>query len=582
MNVGMVDPQMTDALDLLDRQHVFTQRALLSPKQFADASRERGHWLTESHLEALHRARLLVPLFRVRRPAWDIAARREAASQGRYEGPDRQWSVPKSADELREDASSSLLRPSRATRFRPWADDEVPLATGRIRRVEYLYSPWQLLELRRLDEDLPLLQSPRSKWNRARLAALRQRASRADLRVLLLSAIEPRYYPGLVDSVKFAGPEEQFDRWLEYRDGFDAVEMLRWMAWNVETLYEAAQDALWNAHIIDPLANWTSLVDQVAPRLWERLKGDALLAIEGRIAGEMLLRLYEDLVTAGAAQALPTPPVHAQHELHWRIPGERSQLDSTLSDFGLSPHPSVVLSLEGETEMELVPLVMEELGLLSRESFITVVRMGGETRPGDHRVLAEYVALPRLGPVQGDFAPFLPPPTTYFIAVDGDRTFATQAARDAERTKWASLLVDALDPTLRDVQVVKDQMADLVRVEAWGDGVDFERAHFTDEEIATTLFAQGWVPAGVSRVDVETELARVRSQNENISRVWRAWPWKPPKPQLALALWPVLRTKIRRKRSRAGLDTIPVARVVFTAADLARNRPRRHVVLRVR
>ena len=36
---------------------------------------------------------------------------------------------------------------------------------------------------------------------------------------------------------------------------------------------------------------------------------------------------------------------------------------------------------------------------------------------------------------------------------------------------------------------------------------DFERAHFTDAEIASTLFAMGWVPSGVARMDVEAECA---------------------------------------------------------------------------
>ncbi len=221
---------MPDALDLLDRQRVFTQRKLLSPKKFADATRERGHWLTETRLEALHRAGLLVPLFRVRRPLWDIAARRQAANLGNYDGPDPHWLVPSTLDELREDASLSLVRAGRTTRFRPWANEVVPLATGATKKIEYLYSPWQVLELRTLVQALPLLGAPKSSWNRAQLAAFRRHATTADLRVILLSAIEPRYYPDIVDSVTFAGLDEHFvDEWLDYRDGFDPVEMINWM-----------------------------------------------------------------------------------------------------------------------------------------------------------------------------------------------------------------------------------------------------------------------------------------------------------------------------------------------------------------
>jgi hypothetical protein len=573
---------MPDARDLLRSPFAFSQRHLLNPHKFSDASRDRGHWLTATSLEALHRNGVLVPLFRLRRPRWDINQRRNASTIGQFEITGRQWTVPATLEGLREDDDKSLLRTGRDSHFRPWNEDEVRLPMQRVRKVEYLYSPWQLLELEYAEEALAALGNPRSKWNRARLAALRRRARSADERVILLSAIEPFYYPGIVNRVTVGFADGSMEAWYAARDQFSALSVVDWMGWTSEKLYESARDLLWKASLIDPLRNWTDLINQIEPRLWERLKGDALLALEGRIAAEMILRLYESASASGMLPPLPEPPKHAQHELHWRVVQDRSRLDDLLAGFGLSPYPAVVLAVEGETEELMVPLVMAELGIPQRESFIRIVRMGGEASPADHRVLAEYVALPRIGPVEGNLAPFLRPPTVYFIAVDGDRQFSTQAARDAERTRWRDVLEGGLDQSLRGIPVVQSQLAELIRVEAWADGLDFERAHFTDEEIADALFQQGWVPAGTTRAAIVAELTRTRRQGESISRVWRTWSWKPPKPAVALALWPTLRRKMRRKRTRAGLDSIPVARVVLAARDIGRGTPRGHVVLRVR
>jgi hypothetical protein len=64
--------------------------------------------------------------------------------------------------------------------------------------------------------------------------------------------------------------------------------------------------------------------------------------------------------------------------------------------FGLSPHPAVVLALEGTTEMTIAPLAREVLDIPQRASFFRLVDAGSETR--DHGFRAQYVALPSPGP----------------------------------------------------------------------------------------------------------------------------------------------------------------------------------------
>jgi hypothetical protein len=366
--------------------------------------------------------------------------------------------------------------------------------------------------------------------------------------------------------------------WEEVDRQFSARELFEWLHWSTDDLYQAARDLLLTASSIDPLDAWSDLVNQVAPDRWWRLRGEARLAIDLRIGGEMILRFLESLERVGVAPALPAVPRRTRHELTERLQQDRSRLDEVLTAYGLSPYPSVVLALEGKTEMAIVPRVMRELGIPVRDSFIRLVQTGGEDR--DHSLLAEYVSLPKLAAPRGDLAEFIRPPTRYYIAVDGDHRYRTPDAREAERMKWVRVLTDGLDPELRTVDALAE-IDTLVLVDVWGEGVDFERAHFTDSDLAIAFEASGRVPAGTTRAGLELSLLSSRVKGVGLEKVWAAWPTHPSKVELADALWPVLRQRLRRKRSRAGLDSIPVVRVVLRARDLALQTPRRNVVFRV-
>ena len=66
--------------DLLQLPYSFTQSPCLMPDEFLRAAADRGLRATRDDLQALHRLRLLVPMFRVRRDGRAVAnaARRHA------------------------------------------------------------------------------------------------------------------------------------------------------------------------------------------------------------------------------------------------------------------------------------------------------------------------------------------------------------------------------------------------------------------------------------------------------------------------------------------------------------------------
>jgi hypothetical protein len=566
-------------LDVIRQPFAFTQQRLMDVREFERAAGERGVSLSAADLERLHRARILVPLFAVRRPRWDIHRRLVIADYVNWTSG-RTWNVPKDGHSLLEDLDAGLVRIGRSVRFRPWARERVGTPHGAIARREYLFSPYQLLGLPAIERAIPILRrqaSEMTRWERRELRHLREHAVLTDELVALLDALEPRYLPDIARHYRSRiGTDEERTK---YEREFDPVAVLRQSGWSTDEVYEAAAGLMHGADKHDPLRHWLDLVKQVHPDKWQRLRGKALLAIGLRIAGEIAFRFLEDLQDAGVAPAFPVVPKLVAHELNSRLLRDRSELDPVLMDFDLSPYPAVVLALEGPTEMEIVPLVMEVIGIPQRQSFIRLVDSGSEAR--DHGFLAQYVALPALGPREGNIAPFERPPTHYLIAVDGDRRFRDLDARERERQKWVGVLYHSL-PAEYQTAAARDEIESLVTLEVWADGLDFERAHFADAELAASLVATGLVPTSLTDAGLSARLGDARRMGTSLKTVWADWPDKPRKPDVARLAWPALHERIVGARSNdERLGQIPVARVLLKAFDMAVRTPRRHVVFRV-
>ena len=560
---------------------VFTQRHILDRRKFRDEARFRGVWLDDAGLDLLDRHRALTPLFRARRPLAGVRAAirtSEPNTWPRYPG----WTFAGDAAGLRRDRDSGFVRSgpdSPALSSRAF-NREIEGVSVQVH--EALYSPYQLLDLKDAADLLPTLRMRyRSAAARSRLEAAQRAAARAVDRAVLLTALEPRYYPRVVRNLTMPA-HIGFEAWDATDRKFDAKATLKWSGWTPDEVVEEARRLLFRAWSIDPLRDWVDLVRFVGSSRWKKLRGDALLAIELRIAAEMLLRFHEALHRAKAAPPLRTRQSRVRDDLDDRLKFDPDELDSTLAAYGLSPHPAVLIIAEGQTEMAILPLVMAELGVKRADSYIKILNAHSENEK--HSLLATYAALPKLGPIDQNTAEFLRPPTRYLIAVDGDHTYRTQQARDAERDRLVDRLAQELAPEY-DTPAARDDLRSLILIEAWADGLDFERAHFSDRELADAIMALGTAPAGTSAADVETLLAAQRQSAlaghaRGLEAIWRGWPHKPSKVALARHLWPTLRTRIRRQRSRSGFDRIPVARVLLLARDLA-ERPRGTLVMRI-
>ena len=571
-------------ISLLDYDYIFSQRKLLAPREFAKAFEHRGLKLSdltfgEDFLDEFHRAKVLIPLYRLEK---DLQAARAAnrrndqqalnsATYGQHlhwDGPSLRWYRDHG---YLHDPRSEPHRPRRAYTSRLKG-----LAGHHFRTSEYAYSQYQLLLVPSVRNVVTKVRHGKIKnyvlplrivASDLQLEHWRLKSLESEELVRALSILETRYLPRVTGRLTNHGWGD-LDDVETYGDNLNPVTILKWLEWPTERLYDTAERLLMTAHSIDPLGKWHRLIAMGRAEFSGDLRGDALVANDHRVAAEMLLQFYEELVEAGAAPKIEAPPGRFWHPLRERLTAS-GDLDETLTDFGLSPHPSLVLALEGTTEMYIIPRVMDLLGIPRRRDFIVLVDSGGENR--DLGPLAAYASAPGLGgSVDSDGITLSRPVTKFMVAFDGDRTFREADARERKRSEWVRRIHSAVKQ-LYGEDVSYETLDGQVFFETWDEhGHCFEFAHFTDSEILEAIrrtYAHD--EQGSSRPWGEhlATLAQMRANRGKLKDYLGKWHGS--KAEVAVELWPVLEEKLRAADSRAAADQIPVARVLLRAAELA-------------
>lgn len=568
---------MRTARDLVVLPYTFTQQRPLLADGFLNATRERGLSMSEQQLEALHRARILVPLLRVRRNG------RAIATAARVQHPDvhqfAHWQ-PTAREDVREALDEGRL-------FDP--AEESFMARRRLKRTigeltyessVYLYSPHQLVLLPLIRDVLPNL-----RWSHQSGAVglslgvdafwrthWCQRALRLREIVIAVSALEPAYYSHVIGrlSLPMGNDFEVFEQW---RRGRKLSSALRWLGVNAAWIKDAAAMLLADANRFDPLGDWLEIVAEAEPEKWERLRGQARSAMDLRIAAEILLLYYDQLAAAGRARPLPEPPPRTAGPFDGRLQ-RRRPLDALLTDFGLSPHPRLVLVVEGPTERLLFPRVMRQLGLRTDDDFISLQDAEGvETDLGP---LLAYAIAPRaIEEEDSRYLKLLRPPTRILIVLDPEGTFSTVEQRAKRRDKWVERLMRTL-PKEQRTEVVREQIKNLVEVITWRRNTDsFEFAHFTDLQLATAIDALDRRPQKPSLARLRELVAQTRRERRNIDTLMH----RVSKVDLADELWPTLERRIDRALTTQTERRVPIVRVIDRAVALAHEFPRRNLII---
>jgi hypothetical protein len=419
------------SLDLLGLPWPFSQTGLLTREDFvreADHRRIRmaGGWrLDVSGLEELHRQGLVVPFFRV-----DLA-------DG---GPERAIDVTESLTarhihttliaQLYIGAAEGRVADPAAEVFQLWPTERRRALWPSV-DSGYLYSQHQLLALTQVRSLVAALGPRRRRDSRElrwkleesdqpdedALDALRSWRSLA----ITLSALDTFYWPYITRRISHSA-----ELWRSARLAFDPAATLRWLDLTVDRIEDQADQLRGWAHSQDVLGDFYDLVRRADSKAWETLRGGALTTMDLRMAAETLDRFAADVRGDPVRQQAVSVPLSRQG-----LGARPRSLDAALTLLRLSPHPALVVGVEGATEMLLVPRVMELLGIELDPSWIRVEDFGGTDR--DLSLLARYASQPLLGEDRGDHVVLDRPPTRFLVMTDAEHRYRTLSDRWRQR-----------------------------------------------------------------------------------------------------------------------------------------------------
>jgi hypothetical protein len=568
-----------DAAELVSLPFTFTQLDPLRPDEFLKLASARGYALSHHRLEALHRSRLLFPLLRASRDGRTLRGElRRAGPQYRYRylGWDAKWHL----------GTRAMLAVNVTIKWHDPAEEEfIPVQKRRLRFEEteypvtqYIYSPYQAIMLpfiKRVLRSSEVLADASGAYRliarRDHLTRWQAEASRLRDVVIAASALEARYYFPHVSRSYRAGPSsaEQYRTWREEtRPEF----FTDWLNVDGDWLTSMATELLSQADSIDPLAEWLDLVRLVPPQQWQRLRGDARTAIDIRIAAELLLACRDAIATQRTLHP-DEPQVGEAGALATRLTTKR-RLDEVLTEYGLSPHPSLVVVLEGKTEMTVWPRLLDYYGVSHNEDFITVI--DGHGVDTDLTSLMTFAA-PRVTPWHTDGVLQLVRPATRFLIVsDPENKMATSESRDKRRSEWVTLLFEAI-PVQYRTPALLNQLDLLVFTETWNDADEsFEFANFTPREIARAIKRLP-EPVATKPLDELVQIVEsIRSTSGNLKHFEDA---QLRKGNLVIELWPILKGKLDRATPRGTHLRIPAVRILQRAVHLASEFPRDGLLL---
>jgi hypothetical protein len=335
------------------------------------------------------------------------------------------------------------------------------------------------------------------------------------------------------------------------------AQLLDWLALTVHQLREQSLNLRVAASFGDVLGDFYDIVRRAKPEAWNSLRGDARTAMDGRAAAEVLDRFADE-------NEGPPPSTSLQEARSMQGVGVRDRtLDAVLTDLHVSPHPPLVIGLEGATEMLLVPRVMEALGIRNDPDWMRLVDFGGTRKK--LALLARYAAEPLVGQDHGAFVVLDRPVTRFLVLADAENLYATAADRRLQRRLLLDSIAETLPKDLR--RDLYTRSARIVEILTWGKQ-PFEFAHFTDAQLADALLARSGKthPQGRPALIQSINKQRTLDPTPDIDDAWKASGVS--KSDLADQLWPLLAARIERA-IRQETNGPPIMKGMLRAYELA-------------
>lgn len=546
-------PPTGGALALLTIPHIFTQDRLLTTDEFIRQANDRGQPLSLGDLETLHNHRILIPLYRV--SDTPVEGRRlDVPWDGGMNA--RGWVLDAGAEgRLRDSAEEGYSV--------DWPYKRPPGEKDRRWWNGFVYSSWQLLNLSSSVNEYKFI-----KHGRPAVFGYQRRARERRL-TCALAALATHYLPGILGRLTVPmGVDE--DGLRQHRARSDVGELLQIAGFDPTGLQAEADALLAQAHG-EPLGKWLPLLRYASYNGWSKLRGEPLDAMWRRVAAEVLLRAHEDLEATNLVPPLPdltgAKAWTSQHDRLTPRHPEAQTLERALAELGLSPHPKVILLVEGKTELHHVPRLLAELGLTQPQD--VRVQQTTSSKINAH-LIARYGITPRVGRRIGDRWMLDASPTALVIAMDPENDFATQAQRDDMRRALQKAIREEV--RYQDADISQSELDYLVHVRVWGHD-KYEFANFTDDELVPAITALATnqqnrlVDSEAWEQDLRLELQQARATHADIKIPLGRMRVREDKVTLAQLLWPILRAKCEAQYVAENVET-PVLRLVLEVRDL--------------
>ncbi|MFC9943736.1 hypothetical protein [Streptomyces pratensis] len=386
--------------------------------------------------------------------------------------------------------------------------------------------------------------------------------------VLALVALSPRNLGSVLGRISLPGGIDERRLW-KFRSEFPVVDLLGISGFNPVGLRGHAETLLARAHSRDPLIKWLPLVRHTTYSGWSKLKGDPLDCMWKRVAAELLLQAHDELAEGGSIEPLPNltgegwwTPLHDRLNPRYE---EVATLERALGDFGLSPHPRVIVLVEGETELIHIPRLLSQLGLADPQQVRVQRSKGSKVSP---QLIARYGVTPRVGRRVGDVWLLDATPTALVIAMDAENRWATPEKCESERQALLAAIQE--EARSQGAKIPDDYLDFLVNVHVWGDD-KYELANFTDDElipvIAEVSGRGSEVDSAEWRAKMRKLLGEARAAHDDIKVPIGRMRIKLDKVAMAEALFPALQRKLERELSEPGPVT-PVVELVRRVFDI--------------
>ena len=357
-----IAPTSRTTLDLLSLPFPFSQVDLLDPSEFVKAAAQRRimmwgrHDLDVSGLQELHRHGILVPFYCV-----SIADEPTGKPIDVSASLTAQHVHGTQVSELYRAAADCRLTDPAAEPFTSWPTERVRILWPTVEKG-YLYSYHQLLSLEHAGSIVASLRprffpDHRREWfipgddlpNDNALEALESWRGLA----ISLATLDTRAWPRITQRVHHSAVV-----WRAANLVHHPPELAEWLGVTIDQLRHHSRRLRVNASFGDVLGDFYDVVRRARPGAWDSLLGDARCAMDERMAAEVLDR-FADEIEGAAAIARPAPPESLSQQ---GLSHREHSLGGALTDLHLSPHPPLVVALEGKTEMTIFPRVLAVLG----------------------------------------------------------------------------------------------------------------------------------------------------------------------------------------------------------------------------